>query len=182
MSSTRYAPYYCEENVWFVLAEGTLTDGHAVFITNRSRSVALWSQRASLRDDGLTLWDYHVVALGRAGQQPIVVDLDCTAGSRLALPLWAQATFPFAGAVPEDVEPLFRVVPAADLFAHFRTDRSHMRTPDGGWLAEPPQWPALSGESNLGDYLDPLSDTAPGHVMDLRGLLEFGTGLASPTH
>ncbi len=165
----RYAAYYCEENVWFLLQDARLTEGHAVFVINAEHSVALWSQRASPRRDGLVLWDYHVVALARVDDRWCVLDLDSTAGSPIEVAAWLEASFPFAGAVPEDVEPMFRVVPAAELFSTFRTDRSHMRSEDG-WLVEPPHWPPLSDDSNLSDYLD-VAQPAPGEVLDLSALL-----------
>lgn len=167
--SHRYAPYYCEENVWWLLKDGALHDGHAVFISNLDGSVALWSQQASERPDGLVLWDYHVVALGRVDDRWLIADLDCTAGQSLPVADWVAVTFPFTGAVPEDVEPLFRVVPAPDLFERFRTDRSHMRAADGSWLAPPPPWEPLADTSNITDYWSMVE--GPGEVLDLDALL-----------
>ena len=171
--SPRYAPYFCEENVWHLLADG-LSEGHAAFVTNESRTVAMWAQRASERNDGMTIWDYHVVALTAVDGAWFVVDLDTMAGSPLPVEAWVAASFPFAGALPEDLEPQFRVVAAKELFQTFRTDRSHMRDERGGWRAPPPPWPPLSEASNLHELLDPTRP-APGVVVDLLGLLErFG--------
>ena len=168
-----YTPAYCEENVWFALRDGPLEESHAVFITNEYGAVALWSQRASPRPDGLTLWDYHVVALGRLDGAWHIVDLDCTAGATITTRAWVNATFPLAGALPQEVEPRFRIVPAAQLVAHFRTDRSHM-VEDGNWLAAPPAWAPLHDASNLADYLDLTPGSpAPGVVVDLDGLLSW---------
>ena len=168
----RYQPFYCEENVWWLLRSGELADAHAVFITNAHRSVALWSQRASARPDGLIMWDYHVVAIGTVDGRPTVLDPDCVAGPRLSLARWSDSTFPYAGALPADVEPRFRVVVARDLFTHFRTDRSHMRDANGDWLQPPPPWEPLAQTSNLSSYLD-VDDSGPGPVMDLHALLSF---------
>ena len=170
--TSRYAPFYCEENVWWVLREGALDDGHAVFIMNAAGSVALWSQRASNRPDGLTLWDYHVVALGKCEEKWQVVDLDCTVGQPLPVSAWVAASFPLAGAVPEDVEPMFRVVPAETLFTAFHTDRSHMRDEEGEWYATPPKWESISDRSNLSSYLDPTNTDVPGEVLDLERLMQ----------
>ncbi|KAI5124492.1 hypothetical protein M0805_003019 [Coniferiporia weirii] len=60
-----YTANWCEENV-YLLARSFLTDQklcevwriYAVFISNHSKSVALWNQK--LRED-IVLWDYHVV-------------------------------------------------------------------------------------------------------------------------
>jgi hypothetical protein len=170
MADERYQPFYCEENVWWVLSERE--PGYAVFITNAWRSVAIWSQRASERADGLIMWDYHVVAVVLADSQPSVIDPDCTAGRVLTLKQWVEASFPFAGAVPEDVEPAFRLVPAEDWFSDFRTDRSHMRDREGRWIQEPPPWPPLAESSNLEDYID-LRSGAPGTVLNLQELLDY---------
>ena len=150
---TRYTPYYCEENTWFALKERDLDDGHALFIVGGPDGVGVWSQAASPRPDGLTLWDYHVVALGRRAGRWHVLDPDCTAGSDLALHDWIAASFPFAGVLPAEIEPRFRPIAAERLFDEFHTDRSHMRDERGEWLAPPPPWPPLSDRSNLLDFL-----------------------------
>jgi len=170
IDDAEYAPFYCEENVWRLcerLTEQAIPDVHAVFVANEDGSVAVWSQRASQHPEGLTVWDYHVVALARPEGAWHVFDLDCTAGSELPVEQWLAASFPLAGVIPPELEPTFRVVPAQQLFEQFRTDRSHMRAPDGSWLHEPPPWPALSDSSNLARYIDPLG-IATGEVVGMR--------------
>jgi hypothetical protein len=165
----RYQPYYCEENVWHLAREAPdrgIEDAHVVFISNNNRSVAIWSQRASQDPSRATLWDYHVVLLGRRDDAWRIFDLDCTAGFELDVADWIEASFPFAGVVPPDVAPMFRVVDAPTFLEEFRTDRSHMRDEDGGWNAPPPDWDPPHAESNLWRFVDPRGE-APGQVMDL---------------
>lgn len=173
----RYQPYYCEENVWHLADDADeleIEDPHAVFISNRDRSVAIWSQRATADPRQATLWDYHVVLLGRRDGHWKVFDLDCTAGANLTVSDWVAASFPFAGVVPPDVAPMFRVVEGATFLSTFRTDRSHMRDDAGGWKAPPPAWPPPHDSSNLWGFVDPDGD-APGTVVDLKGFAErFG--------
>lgn len=73
--AARYAPYYCEENVyWLARNDPRRTDAMAVFISNVSRTVALCSQRIGSGENRLVVWDYHVIYL-RDGR---VFDLDST--------------------------------------------------------------------------------------------------------
>ena len=45
-----YQPYYCEENVWRLCADGAVDVARAsvLLVTNRSRMCAVWRQRAAL--------------------------------------------------------------------------------------------------------------------------------------
>ena len=39
--------------------------------------------------------------------------------------------------------PRFRLIAVSEYREHFSSDRSHMRTDEGGWRHPPPPWPAL---------------------------------------
>lgn len=168
-----YASRYCEENVW-QLAQAPELAGlqrSAVFITNARKTCALWHQRSAQAPGEPVLWDYHVVLLTE-GDAPRLWDLD----SDLPFPSpaldYLSATFPFAGSLPPEVEPRFRLVPAEELLQTFASDRSHMRAPDGSWHAPPPPWPpiATAGETmTLPRYLD-LRLPQPGQVLKLAEL------------
>ncbi|KAG1678482.1 hypothetical protein FOA52_014513 [Chlamydomonas sp. UWO 241] len=61
----------------------------------------------------------------------------------------------------------YRLVPAQLYLSHFASDRSHMRSPGGGWQADPPAWSCLVAPSdgcthNLDRYWDVESDFASG--------------------
>ena len=191
----RYWPYYCEENIWHLCTERPIasdaSDLRALIISNRDRHVAMWGQRIS-QDPALPLvWDYHVVLLARAAGRGSweVWDLDAAIPPTRPALAWLDDCFRGAGVVPPSFEPRFRVVPAAAFRRHLRSDRGHMRGPDGGWLQPPPDWPAILGEpvpgesahgeaSNLDRFLDVEDPGFLGEVFDLRA---FARWLATPS-
>lgn len=166
-----YQPFYCEENVWRLLCDGGLPEpAVAVFVTNHTRTVAMWGQRAARSDP--IVWDYHVVAL--LPQRADIVDLDDR--ERAVWPLRAWLRHAFREHVEPEFHPRFRIVPAAEFLATFSSDRSHMRSTDGAPQQPPPPWPAPFAPErgmNLLRFLD-LDDAIAGVVTDARGLLTFG--------
>lgn len=174
MHGRRYAPYFCEENIWQLLADERhqATEAYAIVITNRQRQVAMWAQRAALVPGTPVVWDYHVVALARAERGFEVWDLDCTAGCPLPFVRWREVSFEVARELPDALAPLFRVVPAAEYRARFSSDRAHMLRPDGTPLQTPPPWAPIlpPGEPpNLQRFLD-VDAPFLGEVLDLPGL------------
>jgi hypothetical protein len=176
-----YAPMWCEENIWQRVVGATvdLARRHVVFISNASRTVACWSQRAAPPGEAV-VWDYHVVLLTRGEGGVAIEDPDCTVGERLPFAAWRRATFPLGDALPAALRPRFRVAPAALWLADFASDRSHMRGADGGWLAPPPPWEAPrppgaeAAPHTLPAWWDVVSvDSARGITCDLKGLERF---------
>jgi hypothetical protein len=168
------APYFCEENAWRALLR-VPPRAAVVFITNRTQHVAMWHQRAAVRDP--VVWDYHVVVVVDDADGGCVVDVDCTAGVVLPRAAWLAASF---RDVDEPLRPLFRVVPRAAFLASFSTDRRHMRSADGGWLQPPPPWappytPALG--HTLARFID-VDDDIAGAVVDVDGFASVA--LAAP--
>jgi hypothetical protein len=173
----KYQPYWCEENVWWLCHDlarddpapeggrvGEVPIQHwALFITNERKSCALRHQRAG----DPVVWDYHVVLVVERGVAE-VWDLDTLLGLPLPLHDYLAATFV---PVPEVFAPRFRLVAAADYLARFHTDRSHMRTPSGGWQKPPPSWPAptTAGPPNQTRYWD-VTDTGCGSWVSLAEL------------
>ncbi|EDV29694.1 uncharacterized protein TRIADDRAFT_52358 [Trichoplax adhaerens] len=57
-----YTPYYCEENVWKLCeriqqsSKAVIQEFYAVFISNDNKTVALWKQQASDKENGLIVW------------------------------------------------------------------------------------------------------------------------------
>ncbi|MCA9540081.1 MAG: hypothetical protein KC620_14385 [Myxococcales bacterium] len=167
----RYHPYYCEENIWHLCGEPALAaqQREAVIITNSTRSVLLFGQRAA-GAGGYVVWDYHVVMLARDGTSPWQVwDLDCTAGHPLAAAEWLRTSFPLGPRLPPVYAPRFRRMPADRYRAMLHTDRRHMRAPDGAFLHPPPPWPAIGTGSNLVQLLD-FSDPTFGPFADIAHL------------
>ena len=168
-AAQRYQPYFCEENVWQLLAGAALpAPAAALFVTNAARTVAMWGQRAAHRDP--IVWDYHVVAL--LPQHARIVDLDDR--TRIDRPLHEWLAHAFRSDEP-DLQPRFRCVPRDELLATFRSDRSHMRDARGRPLQPFPDWPPVGDPTqphNLQRFLD-LADPIAGTVVDANGLLEL---------
>lgn len=168
----RYAPFYCEENVWWLAQEARLAGvpREVVFVSNEARTVALFEQRAAEAPGAPMVWDYHVVLAVRRPERVEVEDLDCARGSPLEAREWLEASFGPARALPPRYAPRFRVIEAEAYVSLLSSDRAHMRAPDGGWLAPPPPWPAIvRGPSNLLRLAD-VSDPFAGELLDLDAL------------
>jgi protein N-terminal glutamine amidohydrolase len=163
----RYHPYYCEENAWWLCAEPTLGAGphRVLFVLSRGGLCPLAAQRAAPPGQ-LCWWDYHVVVLDGSDR---LWDLDTRLGLPVPALTWLAGTFPLLERLPADMQPLFRVVPAADYRAHFASDRSHMRSPTGDWLHPPPPWPPIGAGMRLPDYRS-TAPGGPGERLDWRAL------------
>ena len=167
-----YASRYCEENAVHLLDRDELPPPRSiVFISNASRSCPLWSQRAAARAGEPVIWDYHVVLLTEAGA-PQLWDLDSTLPFPCDAQTYLDSTFPLAGRLRPELEPRFRVVTEAQIRERFASDRSHMRAPDGTWLAEPPPWPPIrtaDATHTLFDFVE-MSKPGLGERFDLLAL------------
>lgn len=165
MQSSRrvaYQPFYCEENIWHLcqsLEFANAQCGRVVFISNESRTVATFQQRAANPPSSPMVWDYHVVFLWHDGETPLIYDLDTTLAFPMDVPSYLDATFP--DAVPPQFAPRFRVLDIDYFIKHFRSDRSHMRLPDGSWQAPPPPWNCIgtTDGTNLMEFVDVTSTT-----------------------
>ena len=72
-SDQSYTSCYCEENVWKLCDKIRNTKNliylqeedkaFVVFISNENRTVPLWRQSASEEEEGLVIWDYHVILI-----------------------------------------------------------------------------------------------------------------------
>ena len=170
-----YAAFYCEENVWHLSQDARLGDRQrwVAFISNPSRSCALWSQRASASPELPVIWDYHVVLLAESsrGSGVEVWDLDSLAGMPLALDLYLKATFLIGHEIPESFRPWFRVVEAEDFARTFSSDRTHMQE-GGRWIHPPPPWPLIQvpgTRMNLDLFVD-MGAKLVGEVLTLAQL------------
>ena len=68
----RYTAFYCEENIYHLVASLRSSAGessssgtrvYAVFISNAQRKSLLFHQKAADPEQGYVIWDYHVVAV-----------------------------------------------------------------------------------------------------------------------
>lgn len=161
----KYAPYYCEENVYHLCSDERLGGGGkaVVFISNAGRTCAMSHQRNG--HSGVVIWDYHVIIACVSNGNLVVYDLDSTLPFPIDLCTYVMASFP--SAVVEGYRPVFRVVSASVFRGTFASDRRHMRRADGTFLAPPPPWPAIRPEvgSNLEEFID-MSREGRGRVVD----------------
>jgi protein N-terminal glutamine amidohydrolase len=122
----RYAPFWCEENVWWLAQEprDEAIGAEVAIISNQARMVALWSQRAAKAPELPVVWDYHVVLALRGPSGTRISDLDCTLGPAVSAAHWLTESFP--AAVEPRFAPRFRVLDAELYVRTLRSDRSHM--------------------------------------------------------
>ena len=155
-SEFRYTQYYCEENIWH-LSQHSQFNGlqkYVVFISNENKRCLFWNQSAAGSRERPLWWDYHVVFMCKLDLW-LVWDLDTMVGFPIPCSDYLQLTFGKHEWIPERQAPYFRVVEADQFISEFSSDRSHMRTEAGEWLAPPPPWPPiLQGNQNtLNDFL-----------------------------
>lgn len=167
---TRYAPFYCEENIWH-LANDRQIQGVA-FISNPRQQVACFAQGRSKTGE-VMVWDYHVIGftLDSATTTLLVWDFDSTLPNPCPAQRYLAATFPALPAKLKHVTPWFRICTAAQFVATFASDRRHMRNPDGSWQQPPPPWPCIqiAGQPahTLHAFVDMSgSSDAPGTVLN----------------
>jgi protein N-terminal glutamine amidohydrolase len=165
----QYAPYYCEENIWFLSQEPHLANAvrEVVIISNERRMCPLWEQRAG-GTGNVVFWDYHVILLCRWTKW-YVWDLDTLLGAPVDLAHYVQRTFFRDQTLEKQFELRVRVIPADEYVATFSSDRSHMRNFDGQWLAPPPPWPMIlkPDGTDLMEVID-MKKRTPGVVMSIR--------------
>jgi hypothetical protein len=187
-----YVAYYCEENIWRLLTgagagSGPTVDADdtaawAVLVFGSGPSFPMFRQRAGRRGDGLVFWDYHAFALASTEEGAAVLDFDTQLG--WGIPASAYLAASFAAAATEAAGPLFRILQGGEYARRLYSDRSHMRAPDGSWLAPPPPWPHPGIGLPEGDrwplarLVDP-GRTGPGELLDLAGFRSFVGALDS---
>ncbi|THH08212.1 hypothetical protein EW145_g2854 [Phellinidium pouzarii] len=202
-----YTANWCEENV-YLLAKTFIEDRttcelwrvYAIFISNRSKSVALWQQK--LRED-VVLWDYHVILALRprhsgpaAGRRVWVYDMDSRLDVPCSLEDYISLTFPYATAeaagagwtVSDAYRSMFRIVDGEEYLQNFASDRTHMLALEPGlprYLSPPPQYGCLQGakakssgiSNNLMSSFVCVDDTESGHgqVYSIEKVASWGT-------
>lgn len=177
-----YVSCYCEENVYKLCQDvnirnpNEVTKCYVAFISNLSRTVPLWRQRAGKDDGKLVVWDYHVIFLYHPEvNRCLVYDLD----SELPFPTYVHKyvteTFRTDQILKPDYFRFFRIIPAVEFLRDFASDRRHMKRSDGSWIKPPPNYPAISSSivsHNLEDYIQMDSTKGPGHVLSLQQFVQ----------
>ena len=173
-----YVPYYCEENVWRLLSRKELAGlpAWAVLVSTPARDVILLRQRAGRPVDGLVHWDYHVFALVDDRTEGLfVLDLDTDLPFPCSAPRYLDEAFRHDKAAARAAL-YFRMIPSPEYRALLVSDRSHMRRPDGTWIAPPPSWPRPGNGSNRPNVILPWTDMSrrePGRVLDAASFAEL---------
>ncbi len=166
---TRYAPFYCEENIWHLANDGKIQG--VAFISNPRQQVACFAQGRGKTGE-VMVWDYHVIGfeMDKANTALLVWDFDSTLPCPSPAATYLAATFPPLPAKYNHVKPWFRICSAAEFVAGFCSDRRHMRKPDGSWEKPPPPWPCIQAVGQtahtLGQFVDVAeAANAPGIVV-----------------
>lgn len=173
--SLDYQARYCEENVWRLLARSEFETRRSwgVIVSSQSCHVVALRQKAGRPGDGLVCWDYHVFAVSEdADGTRLALDLDSALPFPCPLARYLAESFPPMRHPRQ--RPIFRVIAAPDYLTGLASDRSHMRKPDGSYVAPPPPWLAPGrGKSNtLTAWID-VSSNSPGDLYDLAKMVVF---------
>ncbi|CAK7342570.1 unnamed protein product [Dovyalis caffra] len=199
VSQFTYTPFYCEENVYFLLKklckDGIAeADGSDLFIP-------LWNQKASTRADGIILWDYHVICIQRkrGGDSHLVWDLDSSLPFPSPLTSYVSETIrpsfqlfneyqsmydPKMGLEDEEKkeiwrlsvlgtehEQFFRIVHAPIFFRCFASDRRHMKDSAGNWIAQPPAYePIVAEDETIHNLNEYMEIHASNELTNVEGL------------
>ncbi|XP_022286355.2 protein N-terminal glutamine amidohydrolase-like isoform X1 [Crassostrea virginica] len=176
-----YTSCYCEENVWFLC--NTVQNKHpddihgcfCIFISNERRAIPLWRQRASKREDGQVVWDYHVIFLHQSSNfGTVVYDLDTTLPFPCDFNKYYEESIKDEKCLRKEYHRKFRVIPGAEFLKTFASDRSHMLTQDGRWMSPPPVYPPIKTEENSNNIQEFISMEKNNHgvVLSLEEFLE----------
>lgn len=165
-----YTPCYCEENALLLGRElvrrgvAREQDLQVVFISNPAKAVPIWQQRAGHEEeDGLMVWDYHVIVLQVAPGEVRVWDFDTLLAFPCSLIEYTRRAFCPETALHPEFMRRFRAVPLPLYGQFFASDRSHMVKEDGSWSAPPPEHPCFVGDggckTNLEVYTDMVGES-----------------------
>lgn len=169
LSQINHTPFYCEENVYLLckklctsgVADAGGSDLFVAFISNERKQVPLWHQKASMRADGIVLWDYHVVCvqIKKEGNSPhLVWDLDSNLQFPSPLSTYVLETIKPSFQLFSEFQRFFRLVHAPMFFRSFASDRRHMKDTAGNWMHPPPLYEPIIAQDgtvhNLNEYIE----------------------------
>ncbi|GAB6019336.1 Protein N-terminal glutamine amidohydrolase, variant 2 [Chamberlinius hualienensis] len=138
-------------------------------------TVPLWCQKASKREGGLVIWDYHVILIKKL-HQSVVYDLDSTLPFPCKFLQYATCTFKSDEFLKNVFHRKFRVIEAELFLQGFASDRSHMlQSGSGEWLKPPPTYPCIQtsdSSNNLPEFLSMDPYVGIGQILTLDQLME----------
>ena len=173
MGVSRYAPYYCEENVWYLAQDDRFKGFECIvaIITGLGPRRPLWYQRAAEHEELPVWWDYHVILLYR-DLSWMVWDPDTILDLPVDAIEYLRKTFLDDAESVESADVVFRLINAEEYVLTFSSDRSHMKLSGGRWIAPPPPWPPiLQGPYPILHQLLDVSIKTPGKLITLAELL-----------
>ena len=137
----------------------------------------LGSQAAGREEDGLVMWDYHVILVVQDDAKSLVYDLDTRLSFPVSFETYCEATFGDESGIKEKFRRKFRVIPGGDYLTGLSSDRRHMRSEAGEWLKPPPLWPCIRGNSDVEHNLESLISMEEGRglgvVCDLEKFVKM---------
>ncbi|BFZ04794.1 hypothetical protein BsWGS_07833 [Bradybaena similaris] len=176
-----YTACYCEENVWKLCSlvkdscpSSELLKCFCVFISNDSRQIPLWHQKASKKPDRLVLWDYHVIFVYHNCEDTLVYDLDTELGYPCALKEYAAACIGDEKILKDEYKRMFRVIQASEFLHTFASDRSHMLNDKNEWYSPPPEYPPIQCpniSNNIEEFISMDKTIRHGEVYNLQEFL-----------
>ncbi|XP_059173479.1 protein N-terminal glutamine amidohydrolase-like isoform X2 [Physella acuta] len=174
-----YTSCYCEENIWKLCAliqeechESELSKCYSVFISNKSKKIPLWHQKASKAEDRLI--DYHVIMLYVDAGRTLVYDLDTELGFPCTLKDYNSACLGDERNFDDKFKRMFRVIPAPEFLTTFASDRSHMLNDRKEWLSPPPNYPQITcpgSSNNIDEFISMDISSKHGEVYHLHEFL-----------
>ena len=180
-----YTKCYCEENIWMLCQHVKnsnpefLSNLSTLFISNPNKSIPIWEQLGQKDKDCPVVWDYHVVLLlafqNNSSYEYFVYDLDSSLPFPSRLSEYVKKALRSDSDLMSQYWRYIRVVPAKLYLENFASDRSHMKTPDGEWYAQPPSYPCISTKTckmNLNNYISMNDDANFGTVFLLADFVE----------
>lgn len=182
-----YTAHFCEENVYMLVKKiqekspDNLPYCYVVFISNENTYVPLWKQSSSKQENGLVLWDYHVIMVFFNGTKSWVYDLDTQLTFPSPFSEYSKETFKSDDFLNPLCHRFFRVTPADSYLKYFSSDRRHMKNEDSSWKMPPPSYPPIRScedVHNLPQYISMEANKHAGliskfgNVFNLKSFIE----------
>ncbi len=142
-----YTAFFCEENIWRLASRMADVDACFVLLFFNSYGHVALCQQSAFGDEGIGLWDYHVVLLDTA--EGLIHDFDTRLDKPSPAQRYLRSTFPDQQSLPLQYRAIVRCVPAREYLQRFSSDRSHMLDEYGVARATFPEWPLIASGNRI---------------------------------